>query len=84
MPEMDGIETAKAIRTLTLNKRPSLVMVSAHGHEDMFKKIKSSGIQDMLSKPVDVSALFEVTLRILGQNINDSQTGYSSSKIFEY
>jgi two-component system sensor histidine kinase/response regulator len=84
MPEMDGIETVKAIRALTLNKRPSLVMVSAHAHahahEDMFKKIKSSGIQDMLSKPVDASALFEVTLRILGQNINDNQTDSSSNQ----
>lgn len=34
----------------------------------------------MLSKPVDASALFEVTLRILGQNINDNQTDSSSNQ----
>jgi PAS domain S-box-containing protein len=86
MPEMDGIETAKEIRKLTLQKSPHLVMVTAHGREEVLKKMENSGIEDMLVKPVNASILFDITMDILGQNNDEAQerhTRHDSSNILE-
>lgn len=73
MPEMDGIETAKAIKQLTLKKQPHLVMVTAHGREDVIKEMEDSGIENMLVKPVNASILFDVTMHVLGQENDEVQ-----------
>jgi two-component system sensor histidine kinase/response regulator len=67
MPEMDGVETAKAIQTLTLSKHPHLIMVSAYGNEDITSEIQEAGIKKMMLKPVTASLLFDVTINVLGQ-----------------
>jgi two-component system sensor histidine kinase/response regulator len=71
MPEMDGIETAKAIRELPLKKMPHFVMVTAHGREEVIKEIQDSGIADMIIKPVNASILFDMTMHVLGQENDD-------------
>ena len=71
MPEMDGIETAKAIRSLPLDSYPHLVMVTAYEREDMLKEIKEAGLEDILIKPVNASMLFDTTMRILGKDISE-------------
>ncbi|MES1153149.1 MAG: ATP-binding protein, partial [Dongia sp.] len=38
MPALDGFETAAAIRALDLEPAPHLVMVTAHGREDVLKR----------------------------------------------
>ena len=67
MPDMDGIETAKAIQKLTLNKHPHLIMVSAYGNEELTNEIQEAGIKKMILKPVTASVLFDVTINVLGQ-----------------
>ena len=67
MPEMDGVETAKAIQALTLNKQPHLIMVSAYGNEEITNEIQEAGIKKMMLKPVTASLLFDVTINVLGQ-----------------
>ncbi len=71
MPELNGIETAKAIKKLILNKHPHLVMVTAHGREEVIKEIEDSGIEEILVKPMNASILFDVTMHVLGQK-NDA------------
>jgi two-component system sensor histidine kinase/response regulator len=66
MPGMDGIEAAKAIRALGLADIPHMIMVTAHGREEMLKGAEAAGIEDVLIKPVNPSILFDAAMRVLG------------------
>jgi PAS domain S-box-containing protein len=78
MPGMDGIETAKAIRSLGLKHDPLLVMVTAYGREEVIKETEVAGLEYVLIKPVSPSMLFDISMRVLGgpikeQNISEPE-----------
>jgi two-component system sensor histidine kinase/response regulator len=62
---MDGIECARAIKSLGLDAAPLLLMVSAYGREDMMKEASRVGIENVLVKPVTHSLLFDSTISVL-------------------
>jgi two-component system sensor histidine kinase/response regulator len=66
MPEMDGIATAAAIRQLGLEPTPQMAMVTAYGREDVRDQAAGVGIQDILTKPVNASLLFNTLMQMLG------------------
>ena len=66
MPIMDGIETARQIQSLGLHPTPRLVMVTAHGREELLKELETTSIEDALFKPVNPSILFDMTMNLLG------------------
>ena len=66
MPVMDGIETARQIQSLGLFPAPHLVMVTAHGREELIKELEMTSIEDTLFKPVNPSVLFDMTMNLLG------------------
>ncbi|WP_053076795.1 PAS domain-containing hybrid sensor histidine kinase/response regulator [Caenimonas sp. SL110] len=66
MPGMDGMETARRIRSLGLQSTPIFLMVTAHGREEVIKEATSAGIQNVLVKPVNASVLFDTTMDVLG------------------
>ncbi|MDP2133172.1 MAG: response regulator [Sulfuritalea sp.] len=66
MPGMDGIETARRLRTLPLGHMPHMMMVTAYGREEIIKGAEATGIEDVLIKPVNASMLFDGVVRILG------------------
>ncbi|TAK44159.1 MAG: PAS domain S-box protein [Betaproteobacteria bacterium] len=66
MPGMDGIETARKLGELDLKRRPHLLMVTAHGREEVLKGAQGAGIEDVLLKPVSPSILFDSVVRALG------------------
>jgi len=66
MPGKDGITTAREIRNLPLLDAPHLVMVSAHGRDELLAAARRVGIQDVLIKPVTASLLFDTVVRLLG------------------
>ncbi|MDB5850141.1 MAG: barA [Rhodoferax sp.] len=63
MPQMDGLETARAIRALPLAQQPRQVMVTAHGRDDVIRQALAEGITDVLAKPVNASTLFDAVMR---------------------
>jgi two-component system, sensor histidine kinase and response regulator len=65
MPEMDGMDTARRIRSLGLAEPPILIMVTAYGREEMLKEARSIGIDNVLVKPVNASLLFDTTMSVL-------------------
>jgi PAS domain S-box-containing protein len=67
MPALDGFETAVAIHGLDLRPAPHLIMVTAHGREDVLKRAPAAGIEAVLIKPVAPSLLFDTTIRIFGE-----------------
>jgi two-component system sensor histidine kinase/response regulator len=68
MPEMDGAETAKAIHALNLKSQPHLVMVTAHGREEVLKEMEAAGLEDIFIKPVNASLLFDSVMRLLSDS----------------
>jgi signal transduction histidine kinase/CheY-like chemotaxis protein len=76
MPGLDGIETGRRIRALSGGLTPPhLVMVTAHGREDVFKQAEDAGFELVLMKPVSPSTLFDATMRILGADVDQSDAG---------
>ena len=75
MPTMDGMEAARKIRALGLTPEPILVMVSAHGREEMVREAQSLGIGNMLVKPVSPSMLFDITMDALGGHRGEARLG---------
>ncbi len=57
MPEMDGFETAKAIRERCKNRMPHIIAVTAHALEEDRKRCIDAGMDDYLSKPVRMKEL---------------------------
>ncbi len=64
MPEMDGIEVSRIIRT----RYPEIciVMVTAFGHHDIRAQAEAIGIQAFLVKPANQSSLLNVMLQLAG------------------
>jgi two-component system sensor histidine kinase/response regulator len=65
MPGMDGMDTARRIRSLGLDFPPILMMVSAYGREEMLREAEAADIQTVLVKPVRPSTLFDATMDVL-------------------
>ena len=66
MPEMDGIETARRIQALELERPPSIVMATAYGREEVLRQATAVGIESVLIKPINASVLFDTTMGALG------------------
>ena len=72
MPDMDGMETARRIRSLGLASPPMFLMVTAYGREEVIKEAAGAGIQNVLVKPVSPSILFDSTMSVLGGRLAES------------
>ena len=78
MPGMNGIDTAKRIKTLVNGKIPAILMISAFGREEIVKKAESIGIDAFLTKPVNESLLFDTIMEIFGKPVRDLSTSRHS------
>ena len=66
MPGIDGLELVRRIRAQLPPALPKLVMVSAHGREDLLQSARRMDVEDVLLKPLNPSLLFDVAMRCLG------------------
>jgi two-component system sensor histidine kinase/response regulator len=66
MPGLDGMDTARRIKSLGLSLPPALLMVSAYGRDGMMREAEAVGIDNVLVKPVNPSVLFDTTIDLLG------------------
>lgn len=65
MPGMDGVTAAREIRRLPLTKPPHLIMITAHGREEIHRTAEQAGIEDVLTKPLNPSLLFDTVMHAL-------------------
>jgi HPt (histidine-containing phosphotransfer) domain-containing protein len=63
MPELDGLETAKAIRTEARSPRPFVVALTASAMSGDREKCLSAGMDDYVAKPLQREALAAVLER---------------------
>jgi two-component system sensor histidine kinase/response regulator len=66
MPGMDGIATARRIKSLGLERAPLLFMITAYAREEMRQEALAAGIENVLIKPVNPSLLFDSTMSVMG------------------
>ncbi|MCL2628547.1 MAG: ATP-binding protein [Oscillospiraceae bacterium] len=62
MPVMDGLEATRRIRTLysPQNNKPPIIAMTANAFKDDIEQCLEAGMNDHLSKPLDVERVFEV------------------------
>jgi signal transduction histidine kinase/CheY-like chemotaxis protein/HPt (histidine-containing phosphotransfer) domain-containing protein len=68
MPRMNGDEVTRLIHADSrIHPQPKIVMVTAHGREEVIKLAERSGVNAFLTKPVSPSALLDTCLTLLGR-----------------
>nr|WP_320115801.1 response regulator [uncultured Desulfuromonas sp.] len=68
MPGMNGMTTAHVIKQLEIAPRPHLIMVTAHGREDVMQEAGEIGFDDILIKPVTSSLVFDAVMNLMGSD----------------
>jgi len=79
MPEMDGYEATKIIRKT--DQDIPIVAMSAHAMQDELDKMLAQGMNDYVSKPFKLEALFSVLFKWLNKHentLNNQTLGISS------
>ena len=67
MPDMNGIETARAIRRdLYLAKVPSVFLVTAHGHDEVRAEAETANIAAVLIKPIAPATMLATMNTLFG------------------
>ena len=66
MPDLDGLEASHQIRNSDLRNPPQILMVTAHGREDISLQAQEIAIDGFLQKPVSPSVLFDTLMSLLG------------------
>ncbi|MCX7662122.1 MAG: response regulator, partial [Candidatus Omnitrophica bacterium] len=69
MPELDGMETLRRIRELTVKSKkeriPAIIITAYAGEDDVFKTSGELGITDLLYKPFELEEFIQVIERNL-------------------
>lgn len=80
MPGMDGIETARRIKSLKgLPNKPIILMVTAYGIEEVKHQAEGLGLDKLLTKPVTSSTLFDALMEVFTRNSPATPAPMSSS-----
>ena len=69
MPGMDGLEVARRMHA-DLESVPGIIMVTAHGREDVLREAERVRIDLVLLKPVTPSLLLDSCMRVLDADVN--------------
>ena len=70
MPDMDGIETTKAIRSLLMDENPIIIMISVTEWAVIEQSAREAGIEHFLPKPLFPSNLMDTINRVLGGTVS--------------
>ena len=66
MPEMDGWEACKAIKTNTPTSKIPILMCTGHDLSDEEDELKKVGAKGFITKPYNVAKMVEVINKVLG------------------
>ena len=74
MPEMDGIEAAKRIRSLEGGKEAVIIALTANAMSDSPRMFKEAGFDGFLAKPVEPARLDEMLRQFLRKEIIEEES----------
>jgi len=68
MPELDGVETTRVIRSTikNSNREVPIVALTAHAMKGDRERFLAAGMDDYLAKPIEMESLVKVLLRLRG------------------
>ena len=72
MPDIDGIETIRRIRSEVKSSVP-ILLISAYSYSDVEEQAKEAGVNGFLSKPLFRSTLYDKISEILGTETKSSE-----------
>lgn len=68
MPKMDGIEATRLLQTSPrINNSPIIIMLTAHGKEELIAQTDSISVDAILTKPVTPSTLLDTIISAAGK-----------------
>jgi signal transduction histidine kinase/DNA-binding response OmpR family regulator len=67
MPEMDGFDTARGIRTMPGGERMPLIAMTAHAMREDRERCLAAGMQDHVAKPIDPDLLINRITHWIGE-----------------
>jgi PAS domain S-box-containing protein len=73
MPDMDGLDLARALNNLPHSASIPLLMLTSIGYQELRKKQKEVKLAGIMTKPVKRTQLFDALTKILGQNTENPQ-----------
>jgi putative two-component system response regulator len=80
MPEMDGIEVCRVIKSNPLTKIIPVVIITAHGDDEHHLKALDAGADDFLTKPYNIHFLKARLKSLLALKLmNDASLGYQET-----
>ena len=71
MPKLDGYETSRKIQENEDYRNIPIVAMTADAMPEDVKKAKEYGMQDHISKPIDIQSLYETLITYLKTNSDD-------------
>ncbi|MET0086950.1 MAG: response regulator [Sedimenticola sp.] len=82
LPDMDGIEASRRIlQEKRLEPAPAIVMLTAHGREEVAQQAEALGLGGFLTKPVSALTLFNNIMQALGQETPEAEEGEAVEEI---
>jgi PAS domain S-box-containing protein len=75
LPQMNGLDATRAIRSDSLNRRTPIVALTANAFNDDRQRCLAAGMDDHLAKPVDGALLYQTVLDWLDRNADDGAPG---------
>ncbi len=80
MPEMDGFEATRAIRSMEkADKRNIIIAMTAHAMQGDREKCIKAGMDDYIAKPIDPKELFDIIKKWIKPKIEGDETVHSSA-----
>ena len=82
MPGMDGLEVLARLANDDIGiKRPEVIIVSAHGQEEMRQEVQKLGVTSILVKPVNQSTLFDAMATTFGKDMSLIKPADAAAKV---
>lgn len=71
MPEMDGLETTRAIRQMNLSTQPCIVAVTAHAMQGDRERCLAAGMDEYIAKPLRARQLLDLVEAVVDKHRNN-------------
>ena len=77
MPDMDGVETTKQIRTMkdAYYKELPIIALTANAMTDAEEIFRDAGMNDILTKPIDLKQMYRMIYRWMPKELVQQDTG---------